>query len=106
MFIIPSSEVVLLGAAVVLALASLQLSIGDAWLYFPRLKTPEGGIADEQVADHPALTSSSKNIFHGVGARRIRHKSTSRISAVWALGTLAILVLLTTVLMMGIAISV
>jgi hypothetical protein len=105
MFIIPSSEVVLLGAAVMLALASLQVSIGDGWLYFPRFKIPDGGIGDEQLTHHPALTSSSNKRFHGVSARRIRRESTSRTSAVWALATLAILVLLTTVLMMGIAIS-
>src|SRR5215469_13182218 len=105
MFIIPSSEVLLAGAAVVLVLASLQSSFSGTWLYTPRLTTPEGGITDEQVADHPALTRTFKN-SHRVSARRITRKSTSRTSFLWALATLAILGLLTTVLMMGIAISV
>jgi hypothetical protein len=104
MFMIPASEVFLVGAAVVLVLASLQSPICGTWLHAPRFTTPEGGITDEQMAHHPTLTRNFRNRSRQVSARRTT--SPSPASAVWALATLAILGLLTTMLMMGIAISV
>ena len=106
MFIIPAGEVLIVGAAVVLVLASLQSSISRTWLYVPRFTTPEGAIAGAQVPDYQGLTRNFKNRPHRAGARLITHQSTSHSSALWALATLAILGLLTTMLMMGIAISV
>jgi hypothetical protein len=43
MFIIPSSEVLLLGAAVVLVLASVQSLISGTWFRIRRVLRPEGG---------------------------------------------------------------
>jgi hypothetical protein len=43
MFIIPLSEALLLGAAVVLVLASEQRLIGGTWFRIPRVLRPEGG---------------------------------------------------------------
>ena len=43
MFIIPSSEVLLLGTAVVLALGALQWFIGGSCLRNPRIQRREGG---------------------------------------------------------------
>jgi hypothetical protein len=43
MFIIPLSEVLLLGAAVVFVLASEQWLISGTWFRIPRVLRPEGG---------------------------------------------------------------
>ncbi len=106
MFIIPSSEVLLLGAAVVLVLASEQWPVSGAWLRILRFQRPEGGIGDEQAAVYPALTRNPQCPAQRLSAHRVRHESPERTSVVWALATLAIVGLLTTMLMVGIAISV
>jgi hypothetical protein len=63
-------------------------------------------IADEQVAQHPAATTNCEDRAQPVSARRITHQSPTRAPVAWVLATLAIVGLLTTMLMVGIAISV
>ena len=104
MFIIPSSEVLLLVAAVVLVLASEQWLISGAWLRMLRFQRAEGGIADRQVAGCPPTTNLD-DFAQRVGAHRTRRENPARASVFWALATLGVVGLLTAMLMVGIAIS-
>src|SRR5713226_5952983 len=106
MFIISASEVLLLGAAVVLVLAWEQSFISGMCLHLLRFQGLEGGIADVQVADHPVLITNFENRAQPMSVRRTTHNSRTGRSVAWVLATLAILVLLTAMLMAGIAISV
>jgi hypothetical protein len=106
MFIIPASEVLLLGAAVVLVLASEQSLISGTWLHILGFQSLGGGIADAQVADHPVPITNCENHAQRTSARRTTHDSRTRKSVGWVVATLAILGLLTAMLMAGIAISV
>jgi hypothetical protein len=106
MFIIPASEVLLLGAAVVLVLAWEQSFISGMRLHLLRFQRLEGGIADVQVADHPVLIRNFENRAQSMSAHRTTHHSRTGRSVAWVVATLAILGLLTAMLMAGIAISV
>jgi hypothetical protein len=63
-------------------------------------------IADEQVARHAAPATNFEDRAQPVSARRITHQRPTRALAAWVLATLGIVGLLTTMLMVGIAISV
>jgi hypothetical protein len=106
MFILPSSEVLLLGVAVVLVLGSLQSFISGTSLHIPRFSSLDG-IVDLRAPDHhPSLIANLENRVQRVSARRIAHDRRTRTPVAWVTAILAILVFLTLMLMMGIAVSV